>query len=269
MFLKKRHHADIMARLHSNNNGNSNCDNSKEIMEYSDDSGFSSDLIIDEEFEEKIEPEEPEVDEDKSLKTENIIERVSVIRHTCDLSRGMADKRKKGKEKVFNEGCCSKMNSIIEDCIYYDKKEKTCFCSNLVIGDHQVVIKIIPAERKEKQQKKKAKKADKDTRIRPFRCEEESCRKSYFKLSHLQAHIRVHTGERPFLCPADSCEATFARSDELSRHKRVHSGVKKFVCRFCDKAFMRSDHLSKHESRHANLGSRLSLKMLKKNILVH
>ena len=59
------------------------------------------------------------------------------------------------------------------------------------------------------------------------------------------------------------------RSDELSRHKRVHTGIKKFVCRFCDKAFMRSDHLNKHESRHANLGSRLSLKMLQKNILVH
>ena len=58
------------------------------------------------------------------------------------------------------------------------------------------------------------------------------------------------------------------RSDELSRHKRVHTGLKKFVCRFCGKAFMRSDHLNKHESRHANLGSRLSLKMLQNNIKV-
>ena len=115
MFLKKRHHADIMARLHSNNNDNSNSENSKEIMEYSDDSGFSSDLIIDEEFEEnleskKIEPEDPEVDEDK---TENTSERVTVIKHTGDLKKGMADEEEKGKEKLFNEGCCTKMNSII------------------------------------------------------------------------------------------------------------------------------------------------------------
>ena len=115
MFLKKRHHADIMARLHSNNDNNSN---SKEIMEHSDDSGFSSDLIINENFEEEIEsnkikPEEPKMEQDKSLRMENISERVSVIKHTNDLKRGMTNEKEKGKEIVLNEGCCSKMNSII------------------------------------------------------------------------------------------------------------------------------------------------------------
>jgi len=222
MFLKKRYHADIMARLHSN----SDSDNSikTDLMEDSDDSGFSSDLVIDEDFEEKIgsekiEPEEPEMEEDKYLKMENVNERVSVIKHTCALSRGLTDEKEtgkeKGKENLCDEGCCTKMNSFMEDCVYYDKKENTCFCSNLVIGDHQVLIKIFTAERKEKQQMKKDKKDDKDIRMRPFRCEEKSCRKSYFKLSHLKAHVRVHTGDRPFLCPSDSCGATFARFEDV------------------------------------------------------
>ena len=119
MFLKKRHHADIMARLHSNSDNNSN---SKEIMEHYDDSGFSSDLIIDEDFEEdieskRIEPEEPKMEEDKSLRMENISKRVSVIKYTCDLKRGMTDKKEKGNEKVLNEGCCSKMTSIKGECL--------------------------------------------------------------------------------------------------------------------------------------------------------
>ena len=42
MFLKKRHHADIMARLHG--------ERTKFVEEDSDDSGFASDLIIDEEM---------------------------------------------------------------------------------------------------------------------------------------------------------------------------------------------------------------------------
>ena len=42
MFLKKRHHADIMAKLHE--------ERTKFVEEDSDDSGFASDLIIDEEM---------------------------------------------------------------------------------------------------------------------------------------------------------------------------------------------------------------------------
>ena len=125
MFLKKRHHADIMARLHSNNNNsNSNTDNSNskemEVIEDSDDSGFSSDLVIDEYYDEnldtadkpgKMDLDDPEMKEEGFVNKEN--ERVSVIKHTCDLSRGMDGKKEKEEEKGFNDGCCSKMNSVL------------------------------------------------------------------------------------------------------------------------------------------------------------
>ena len=116
MFLKKRHHADIMARLHSNNN-NSNTDNSKqmEVIEDSDDSGFGSDLVIDEDYDEnldiaakpeKMDLDDPEMKEEWFVKKEK--ERVSVIKHTCDLSRGIDGEKEKEEEKVINSGCCSK-----------------------------------------------------------------------------------------------------------------------------------------------------------------
>lgn len=87
-------------------------------------------------------------------------------------------------------------------------------------------------------------------RKKEFSCTYHDCDKSYFKMSHLKAHFRVHTGEKPFSCPYPECKQMFARSDELSRHKRAHTGEKKFVCSQCERRFVRSDHLMKHMHRH-------------------
>ncbi|CAL8148330.1 unnamed protein product [Orchesella dallaii] len=125
------------------------------------------------------------------------------------------------------------------------------------------------------------KKSAHGAREKIFVCSNESCDKSFFKKSHLDAHKRthlesstqkehtsfchlcgkglhssltahinsVHGSERPWRC--NICQKQFKRKEILLEHREsVHSNTKKFECEICGETFKSQSSKAVHLLRH-------------------
>ncbi|KAF3035958.1 hypothetical protein E8E12_006578 [Didymella heteroderae] len=86
-----------------------------------------------------------------------------------------------------------------------------------------------------------------------YQCNMPGCNKSFYQKTHLEIHVRAHTGAKPFVCKAPSCGQRFSQLGNLKTHERRHTGERPYSCDICGKTFAQRGNVRAHKIVHQQI----------------
>ncbi|ORY71732.1 uncharacterized protein BCR38DRAFT_331082 [Pseudomassariella vexata] len=90
----------------------------------------------------------------------------------------------------------------------------------------------------------------KDDDEKPHICMWLNCDKAFKQKTHLDIHLRMHTGEKPYKCLWPDCNYRFSQRGNVKTHLRRHTGERPFPCHKCPKRFAQRGNLRAHLDTH-------------------
>ena len=102
-----------------------------------------------------------------------------------------------------------------------------------------------------------------------FVCEEEGCKKSFFKSISYEIHKKVHSNQRDFAC--NECDKRYFTASHLKKHVlNFHKQIKVF-CELCPSKFARKETYRNHVLSHHRYIGPIAVEALLKKIreMVH
>ncbi|KAF2994600.1 hypothetical protein E8E13_002281 [Curvularia kusanoi] len=123
--------------------------------------------------------------------------------------------------------------------------------------DVDTLMKAIQARQPEPKQapqgdKEEGPKSSQKPRKR-YQCNMPGCNKSFYQKTHLEIHVRAHTGAKPFVCKAPSCGQRFSQLGNLKTHERRHTGERPYSCDVCGKTFAQRGNVRAHKIVHQQI----------------
>ncbi|KAF1832805.1 hypothetical protein BDW02DRAFT_410767 [Decorospora gaudefroyi] len=168
---------------------------------------------------------------------------------------------------VFNPMVKSESTSPVQSSPMYNDSSYAADCkrstseptessSTNFVTDVDTLMRAIQAKQTTSPQPAEPKEEEVKVTQKPrkrYQCTVPNCNKSFYQKTHLEIHIRAHTGAKPFNCKAPGCGQSFSQLGNLKTHERRHTGERPYSCDLCGKTFAQRGNVRAHKIVHQQI----------------